>query len=70
MFECFFYLNCDHVTCQLRVRDLDAALMAARSGHQEVQSDLELLRAQFREVERAYNLEREKSGSTERALER
>lgn len=55
---------------QLRVRDLEVALTAERSGHQEAQSDRELLRAKFREVERAYALERERSVGTERALER
>lgn len=58
------------ITWQLRVRDLEAALAVERSGQQEAQCSLELLRAQFREVERAYSLERERSGSTERALER
>lgn len=55
---------------QLRVRDLEAAVVVEQSGHQEAQSDLELLRAKFREVERAYTLERERSDSTERTLER
>ena len=58
------------MTWQLRVRDLEAVVGVERSGQQEAQSSLELLRTQFREVERAYNLERERSGSTGQALER
>ncbi|KAL7375433.1 hypothetical protein ABVT39_017153 [Epinephelus coioides] len=68
--SCELIFLCDHVTWQLRVRDLEAALALERSGLQEAQSGLELLRSQFREVERAYSLERERSSSTERALQR
>ncbi|KAF3698175.1 Coiled-coil domain-containing protein 171 [Channa argus] len=55
---------------ELRVRDLEEAVVAGRSGQQEAQSDLELLRAKFGEVERAYGVEREKRRSTEHTLER
>lgn len=51
------------------MRDLEAALVLECSGQQEAQCSLELLRVQFREVERAYNLERERSSSCEGALE-
>lgn len=52
------------------MRDLEAAMAMERSGQQEAQRSLELLRAQFREVENAYSQERERNSSTERALER
>ena len=55
---------------QLRLRDMEVVLAAERSGQQEAQRSLELLRAQFGEVERAYSLERERGDCTERALER
>lgn len=55
---------------QLQVRDLEAALMAERSGQQEVQRDVELLKTQLSEAERAYSLERERSSSTAHALKR
>ncbi|XP_016886888.2 coiled-coil domain-containing protein 171, partial [Cynoglossus semilaevis] len=58
-----------HLETKLRVRDLEAALVLECSGQQEAQCSLELLRVQFREVERAYNLERERSSSCEGALE-
>ena len=61
---------CDHVTLQLRARDLEAVVAVERAGQQEAQRSLELLRAKFREVERAYSLEKERSGGAERALER
>lgn len=61
---------CGHVTCQLQVRDLEEAVAAERSDRQEVQVSLELLRARFREVERAYSLERERSSCAEHALQR
>ena len=58
------------MTRQLRVRDLEAVLVVERSGQQEASCSVELLRAQLREVERAYSLERERSSSTEHALQR
>ncbi|MEQ2171226.1 hypothetical protein GOODEAATRI_008520, partial [Goodea atripinnis] len=61
---------CGCVTHQLRTRDLEAAVAVERSGQQEAQHSLELLRAHFRELERVYSLERERRGCTEDALER
>lgn len=58
------------ITRQLQVRDLEAALTAERSGQQEAQRDVELLRAQLNEAERAFSLERERSSSTGHALKR
>lgn len=55
---------------QLRVRDLEAVVAAQRCGQQEAQQSLELLTAQLRRVETAHGLERERSGSVERTLQR
>ncbi|XP_037541976.1 coiled-coil domain-containing protein 171 [Nematolebias whitei] len=50
---------------QLRGRDLEAE----RSDRQEAQVSLELLRAHLREMDRAYGLERERSGSALQRLQ-
>lgn len=58
------------VTQQLRARDLEAALAVERSGQQEAQRSLDVLRSHLSELERVNSLERERRGRTERALQR
>ncbi|CAL8325984.1 unnamed protein product [Lota lota] len=44
-----------HIEAKVRVQALEGEAAVARSGQQEALSDLQLLRSQFREVERAIN---------------
>lgn len=54
---------------QLRLGDLQAALAMEKSGHQVALHNLELLRAQLREVEQVSNQEKEKSIGFENHLQ-
>lgn len=55
---------------QLRLGDLQAALAVEKSGHQVAMHNLELLRAQLREVEQVSRQEKEKSISFEHQMQR
>lgn len=62
--------NMSTLMWQLRLGDLQAALAVEKSGHQVALHNLELLRAQLREVEQVSNQEKEKSVGLEINVQR